>query len=135
MGQHHHGRVTRSGTVIATGTLAVFAAGRHLTDTATAATMALTTFVLFQLFNALAARSEDGPVLGRHQLHNRTLWICLGAVLALQVTAVHVLFAHRVFDTVSLSPLQWAVCLATASTVLLAEQAWRTGRARLGHTD
>ncbi|MFI9749723.1 cation-translocating P-type ATPase [Streptomyces collinus] len=127
--------ITRSGTVMATGTLAVFSAGRHLTDTATAATMAFTTFVLFQLFNALAARSEDGPVLGRHQLHNRTLWICLGAVLALQVMAVQVPFAHGVFDTVPLSPLQWAVCLATASTVLLAEHAWRTGRARLGHKD
>jgi Ca2+-transporting ATPase len=97
--------------------------------------MAFTTFVLFQLFNALAARSEDGPVLGRHQLHNRTLWICLGAVLALQVIAVQVPFAQGVFDTVSLGPLQWAICLATASTVLLAEHAWRTGRARLGHKD
>ncbi|CAL9282968.1 cation-translocating P-type ATPase [Streptomyces sp. SudanB52_2052] len=127
--------ITRSGTVMATGTLAVFSVGRHLTDTAAAATMAFTTFVLFQLFNALAARSEDGPVLGRHQLHNRTLWICLGAVLALQVIAVQVSFAHGVFDTVPLSPLQWVVCLATASTVLLAEHAWRTGRARLGHKD
>ncbi|MFD7406797.1 hypothetical protein ACFV7R_29890 [Streptomyces sp. NPDC059866] len=28
---------------------------------------------------------------------------------------------------------QWAVCLATASTVLLAEHAWRAARSRLGH--
>ncbi|WP_374385381.1 cation transporting ATPase C-terminal domain-containing protein [Streptomyces sp. D2-8] len=75
--------ITRSGAVMAAGTLAVFAGAHHLTDTATAATMAFTTFVLFQLCNALAARSEDGPVLGRHQLHNRTLWICLAAVLTL----------------------------------------------------
>ncbi|WP_281262738.1 hypothetical protein [Streptomyces cahuitamycinicus] len=49
--------------------------------------------------------------------------------------AVQVPFAHGVFDTFPLSPLQWAVCLATGSTVLLAEHAWRTGRARLGHKD
>ncbi|MFF9808006.1 cation-translocating P-type ATPase [Streptomyces coeruleorubidus] len=123
--------VTRSGAVMAAGTLAVFAGARHLTDTATAATMAFTTFVLFQLFNALAARSEDGPVLGRHQLHNRTLWICLATVLVLQVIAVQVPMAQGIFDTVPLSPAQWAICLATACPVLLTEHAWRVGRTRL----
>ncbi|MFF8196187.1 cation-translocating P-type ATPase [Streptomyces bobili] len=124
--------ITRSGAIMAAGTLAVFAAARNLTDSATAATMAFTTFVLFQLFNALAARSEDGPVLGRHQLHNRTLWICLAAVLTLQVIAVQAPFAQGVFDTVPLGPAQWAVCLATASTVLLTEHAWHAGQARFG---
>ncbi|MFE7761036.1 cation-translocating P-type ATPase [Streptomyces sp. NPDC057438] len=124
--------ITRSGAVMAAGTLAVFAGARHLTDTATAATMAFTTFVLFQLCNALAARSEDGPVLGRHQLHNRALWICLATVLALQVIAVQVPMAQGVFDTVSLSPAQWAICLATACTVLLTEHAWHVGRTWLG---
>ncbi|WOI61642.1 cation-translocating P-type ATPase [Streptomyces fradiae] len=125
--------IVRAGLVMTAGTLAVFALGRRYTDEATAATMAFTTFVLFQLCNALAARSEDGPVLGRFQLRNRTLWICLGAVLVLQVVAVQVPFAQGVFDTVALDAAQWAVCLAVASTVLLAEQAWRSGRARSAH--
>ncbi|MFE7804512.1 cation-translocating P-type ATPase [Streptomyces sp. NPDC057430] len=120
--------ITRAGAVMATGTVAVFAIARHPTDAATAATMAFTTFVLFQLFNALAARSEEGPVLGRHQLHNRTLWICLAAVLTLQVVAVQAPFAQGIFDTAPLSPAQWAICLATASTVVLSEHAWRVGR-------
>jgi Ca2+-transporting ATPase len=124
--------ITRTGAVMAVGTLAVFTGARHLTDTATAATMAFTTFVLFQLCNALAARNEDGHVLGRHQLHNRPLWICLAAVLALQVVAVQLPLAQGVFDTVSLGPAQWAVCLATASTVLLTEHVWRVARARSG---
>ncbi|MFJ9542481.1 cation-translocating P-type ATPase [Streptomyces sp. NPDC101225] len=123
--------ITRSGAVMATGTVAVFAAARQLTDAATAATMAFTTFVLFQLFNALVARSEDDPVLGRHQLHNRTLWISLAAVLVLQVVAVQAPFAQGVFDTVPLGVAQWAICPATASTVVLTEQAWRAGRAWL----
>ncbi|MEU8523313.1 cation-translocating P-type ATPase C-terminal domain-containing protein [Streptomyces sp. NPDC048577] len=103
---------------------------RHLTDTATAATMAFTMFVLFQLCNALAARSEDGPVLGRHQLRNRTLWICLAAVLTLQVVAVQAPVAQGIFDTVALSPTQWAICLATALTVLLTEHGWRAAHTR-----
>ncbi len=42
--------ITRSGVVMAAGTVAVFASARALTDdTATATTMAFTTFVLFQL--------------------------------------------------------------------------------------
>ncbi|MET9550136.1 cation-translocating P-type ATPase [Streptomyces sp. NPDC006627] len=127
--------ITRSGAVMAIGTLAVFAGARHLSDTATAATMAFTTFVLFQICNALAARNEDGPVLGRHQLHNRTLWICLAAVLTLQVTAVQVPLAQGVFDTVSLSPAQWAICLVTASTVLLVEHAWRAAGCRRRRLD
>ncbi|GHH23028.1 cation-translocating P-type ATPase C-terminal domain-containing protein [Streptomyces rubradiris] len=94
--------------------------------------MAFTTFVLFQLFNALAARSEDGPVLGRHQLRNRSLWLCLAAVFVLQITAVQAPFAQDAFDTVALNTAQWAVCLLTASSLLLAEQAWRAVHARLG---
>ncbi|MGW2237448.1 cation-translocating P-type ATPase [Streptomyces sp. NPDC001759] len=122
--------ITRSGAVMALGTVAVFAAARQLTDETTAATMAFTTFVLYQLCNALTARSEEGPVLGRHQLHNRVLWSCLAVVLVLQFIAVQVPFAHGVFDTVSLAPAQWAICLATASTVILTEHVWRAVRAR-----
>ncbi|MEV4227403.1 HAD-IC family P-type ATPase [Streptomyces bobili] len=123
--------ITRAGAVMATGTVAVFAVARHLTDTSTAATMAFTTFVLFQLCNALAARSEDEPVLGRHQLHNRTLWISLATVLVLQIIAVQAPMAQGIFDTIPLSPAQWAICLATASTVLLTEHLWRTAQIRL----
>ncbi|RRR77118.1 cation-translocating P-type ATPase [Streptomyces sp. RP5T] len=131
LGAHRLSAITRSGAVMATGTVAVFAAARQLTDTATAATMAFTTFVLFQLFNALVARSEDDSVLGRHQLHNPTLWVSLAAVLVLQAVAVQAPFAQGVFDTVPLSAAQWAICLATASTVVLVEQVWRSGRAWL----
>ncbi|WP_107416264.1 cation transporting ATPase C-terminal domain-containing protein [Streptomyces sp. CdTB01] len=48
----------------------------------------------------------------------------------LQVIAVQVPVAQGIFDTVSLSPAQWAICLATASTVLLTEHAWRTTHSR-----
>lgn len=96
--------ITRSGAVMATGTVAVFAVARQLTDAAIAATMAFTTFVLCRLFNILVARSEDDPVLGRHQLHNRTLWISLAAVLTLQVVVVQAPFAQGVFDIVPSAP-------------------------------
>ncbi|MGX1910082.1 cation-translocating P-type ATPase [Streptomyces phaeochromogenes] len=125
--------VTRAGAVMAMGTVTLLAVARERTGTDTALTMAFTTFVLFQLFNALNARADDGPLLGRRQFRNRTLWLCLAAVLVVQVVAVHVPWARTVFGTVPLNVTQWALCLATASTVLLAELAFRLLRKTARH--
>lgn len=128
--------VGRAGAVMAAGTVALLALARSHVGTDTALTMAFTTFVLFQLFNSLNARADDGPVLGRHQLRNRTLWVCLAGVLAVQAIAVHLPWARTVFGTVALTAAEWAVCLGTASTVLLAELAVRgvrsAARGRVG---
>ncbi|MEI5525606.1 cation-transporting P-type ATPase [Streptomyces brasiliscabiei] len=117
--------IGRAGAVMASGTVVLLALARPQVGTDTALTMAFTTFVLFQLFNALGARADDGPVLGRHQFRNRTLWLCLAAVLAVQVLAVHLPWGRAVFGTVPLTATEWVLCAATASTVLLAELAVR----------
>lgn len=123
--------IGRAGAVMALGTVVLFGLARSYVDPDTALTMAFTAFVLFQLFNALCARADDGPLLGRHQFRNRTLWLCLGGVLAVQVLAVHLPWARTVFGTVPLTATQWAVCLGTASTVLLAELGLRATRSAL----
>ncbi|WNZ06639.1 cation-translocating P-type ATPase C-terminal domain-containing protein [Streptomyces sp. 11x1] len=115
--------VGRAGAVMAVGTVTLLALARPRVGTGTALTVAFTTFVLFQLFNALAARADDGPLLGRHQFRNRALWLCLAGVLAVQVLAV--------FGTVPLTAAEWAGCALTASTVLLAELAVRGARSTL----
>ncbi|MDN3029200.1 cation-translocating P-type ATPase [Streptomyces sp. S.PB5] len=120
--------IGRAGAVMALGTLTVLALARDRVGTDTALTMAFTTFVLFQLFNSLNARADDGPLLGRHQLRNRTLWLCLAAVLAVQALAVHLPWARTVFGTQPLDAVQWALCLGTASTVLLVELVARAVR-------
>ncbi|MGY6022690.1 cation-translocating P-type ATPase [Streptomyces spinosirectus] len=121
--------IGRAGAVMAAGTVAVLALARPRVGTDTALTMAFTTFVLYQLFNSLVARADDGPLLGRHQLRNRTLWLCLAGVLAVQIAAVHLPWARSVFGTVPLDLAEWLVCLGTAATVLLAELAVRGARA------
>lgn len=123
--------IGRAGVVMAAGTVILSALARSSLGTDTALTMAFTTFVLFQLFNALNARADDGPLLGRHQFRNRTLWLCLGAVLAVQVLAVHLPWGRAVFGTVPLTAAQWALCLGVASTVLLVELARRGARSLL----
>jgi len=120
--------IGRAGAVMALGTVLLLAAARRAYGTDTALTMAFTAFVVFQLFNSLCARADDGPLLGRHQLRNRTLWLCLAGVLAVQIGAVHLAWARTVFGTVPLTAAQWGLCLGTASTVLLAELAVRAAR-------
>ncbi|MDT7839941.1 cation-translocating P-type ATPase [Streptomyces justiciae] len=124
--------ITRAGAVMALGTVGLLALARDRVGTDTALTMAFTTFVLFQLFNSLCARADDGPLLGRHQLRNRTLWLCLAGMLVIQVVAVHVGWARTVFGTVPLGAGQWALCLGTAATVLPVELAARAVRRLLG---
>ncbi|WP_329272323.1 cation-transporting P-type ATPase [Streptomyces pseudovenezuelae] len=113
--------ISRAGVVMALGTVGLLAFARPWAGTDTALTMAFPTFVLFQLFNSFNARADQGPLLGRHQLRNRTLWWCLAGVLVVQIAAVHLPWACKVFGTQPLDPVQWALCLRTAATVLLVE--------------
>ncbi|MDH6605647.1 Ca2+-transporting ATPase [Streptomyces sp. SAI-208] len=124
--------ISRAGAVMALGTVGLLALARPWAGTDTALTMAFTTFVLFQLFNSLNARADHGALLGRGQLRNRTLWWCLAGVLVVQIAAVHVPWARTVFGTQPLDLAQWALCLATAATVLLVELLVR-GAKRLVH--
>jgi Ca2+-transporting ATPase len=84
-----------------------------------AQTMAFTTLVLFQLFNAFSARFEDRSAFHRF-LSNRWLWLAVAISVALQVAVVYAPFLQRPFRTVPLSPRDWLVCTAVASSVLWA---------------
>lgn len=66
---------------------------------------AFTTFILFQLFNAVATRNEDGLLVGRRQLRNRTLWICLDGRPRPSGHRCAAARRQGIFDTVSLDPL------------------------------
>ena len=123
-------RMFRAGVIMACGTLGVLAAARGQVPEAVALTMAFTTFVLFQFFNALNARAERQTVFTRHLFTNRWLWTSLTAVVVLQILAVQLPVLQGVFDTTTLSGLQWLVCLAVASSVLLVEEAVKLA----GHT-
>ncbi len=115
-----------SAAVMGLGTLGVLAWGPGPSPeagTATVAgTMAFATFVLFQFFNLLNSRSDTLSVFRLDTFTNRSLWLSLAVVLALQVVVTHVGFAQRLFDTTSISLGQWAVCAAIASSVLWTEE-------------
>ena len=115
-----------SAVIMAIGTLAVLAwsPGEAGAGARTVAgTMAFNTFVLFQFFNILNARSDRLSVFRRETFTNHTLWIALAGVAVLQVAVTYVGLLQRLFDTVAMSSVQWLVCLAAASAVLWLEEA------------
>jgi Ca2+-transporting ATPase len=123
-------RLLSYGAVMAAGTLAVYryAAGTDPSpaDAARAATMALTTFVFFQVFNVHNARFPDESVLGRHVFRNGKLWLALGLVVALQVFATQAPALQRLVTDhdvhATLSATDWLTVVAVASSVLWIEE-------------
>ena len=96
-------------------------------------TMALTTLVFAQLFNAFNARSD--VVSAFHRLFtNRMLWGAIGLSALLQVGVVEIGFLNDAFDTTRLSIGNWMICIGLASLVLWATEVkklvgrWRRGR-------
>jgi P-type Ca2+ transporter type 2C len=119
--------VSLSASVMALGTLAVleWAPGDALRagTASVAATMAFNTFVLFQFFNILNARHDSRSIFHRDTITNRWLWGSLAVVAVLQIGVTHVGPMQRLFDTTSISLVQWLVCAAVASSVVWVEEA------------
>jgi Ca2+-transporting ATPase len=80
-------------------------------------TMAFTTLMMFQLFNAFNARSDKESAFAG-VFWNHWLWGAIGLSLLLHVAVVYVPFLQEAFSTVSLSAGDWALCAAVASSVL-----------------
>ena len=120
-------KLARVGLVMAIGTLSVLLFARDEWSQPVALTMAFTTFVLFQLVNALNARAESTTVFSRHTLTNRWLWTSLVTVALLHVVAVHTPWGQAIFDTVALTATQWALCIAIALSVLAVEELVKLG--------
>jgi len=80
-------------------------------------TMAFTTLVMFQLFNALNARAGDESAL-RGLFRNRWLWAAIGAAVVLHAAVVYVPLLQKAFATTPLGVWDWVVCTAVASSVV-----------------
>jgi P-type Ca2+ transporter type 2C len=87
-----------------------------------ARTMAITTLVFAQLFNAFNARSDQVSAF-RHLFTNPLLWAAIALSIVLQIAVVHVPFLNRAFDTMPLTGRDWLICIALASCVLWADEA------------
>ena len=115
-------RVLLAGAVMTTGTLGVLAWQETIGSREHALAVGFTTFVLFQVFNALNVRSEERSVISAETLRNVRLWAALGFVLVLQVLAVNVGPVQSLFATADLTFGDWILCAAIASSVLAVEE-------------
>ena len=116
------GKVAAYGLTMTIGTLAVmvYAGSRGMTEQAP--TLAFTTFVLFQFFNVFNSRVERGTAFNRYFFKNTMLWAALCGVIALQIIAVHWPPAQALFGTQPLSPANWLLATAVASSILFLEE-------------
>jgi Ca2+-transporting ATPase len=115
-------RLLGYGTIMATGTVSVFAYGLKIGGMEHALTLAFTTFVLFQFFNVFNARNETGSAFNRQFFANGKLWAALIGVVGLQAVVVHWSPAQAIFRTVDLSLSDWALAGLVASTVLILDE-------------
>ena len=115
-------KIIAFGATMMVGTLAVLYYGWHAGMGARAVTLGFTTFVLFQVFNVFNARVEHGTAFNRHFFDNPMLWASLGAVVALQVLAVHWTPAQGIVGTTSMTLGDWGIALSVAASILVLEE-------------
>jgi len=115
------------GMTMMVGTLLVLHYGLRVGDPARATTLAFTTFVLFQFFNAFNARVEGGSALNAQVFSNLMLCWCLAGMVGLQVLVVSWGPAQSAFELTSLGVDDWLIATGVASTVLLLEEGRKLG--------
>ncbi|MEZ0234828.1 MAG: cation-translocating P-type ATPase [Actinomycetota bacterium] len=104
-------RLALASLVMAALALGVVAWGESRYDLVVATTMGLTTLSLMHIAAALEAREPTGTIFSRYTIANRRFvqLIAVAVVLTFLVTALSPF--QRIFDTVSLTSSQWAICL------------------------
>jgi len=87
-----------------------------------ATTLAFTTFVMFQMFNALNCRSATQSVFSLGLTTNKYFLAAIGGSIFMQLLVIYVPWLQYVFETVSLSSGDLIYVLFTSSTVFLLEE-------------
>jgi Ca2+-transporting ATPase len=116
------GNLFSYGLTMAVGTLGMLYYGLKTGESLHAATLAFTTFVLFQVFNVFNARAEKGTTFNRHFCANRWLWLAIFGVILLQILVIHWPPAQRIFHTTALTPTDWLMAAVVAGSVLAIEE-------------
>ena len=116
------GKLVAYGLTMMVGTLGVLWWGLQTGSAVHAQSLAFTTFVLFQVFNAFNARVGGESTFNANFFRNRTLWMALAGVVILQILAVQWTTAHAIFNVEKLAPGDWLLATVVASSVLFLEE-------------
>jgi Ca2+-transporting ATPase len=116
------GKLATYGFIMMVGTLGVFWWELQNETAIHAQSMAFTTFVLFQVFNAFNSRVAKGSTFNANFFRNRWLWIALAGVVILQILAVQWTPAQAIFSVEGLPLIDWVIATLIASSVLVIEE-------------
>jgi Ca2+-transporting ATPase len=115
-------RIVVLGIIMAAGTLLVRAYAEPVVGVAVALTMSMTTFMLYQISTALAARDETQTVFQRDILADRRQLALYGLALLLALLVTELGFLQGIFGTTALTPGQWLICAAVAAALLCVDE-------------
>jgi magnesium-transporting ATPase (P-type) len=85
-----------------------------------AQTVALTTMVVFQVFQAGNSRSESESILRRSPWSNRFLFLATVAALSIHIAALYLPPTQYVLRVEPIEPGTWLQIVAVAATILVA---------------
>jgi Ca2+-transporting ATPase len=113
-------RVVLAGLVMGAGMLAMFRWELDSSDSlVTAQTVALTTMVVFQVFQAGNSRSETESVFRRNPFSNRLLFIATIAALGIHVAALYLPPTQYVLRVEPISLDTWARIVVVATSIIV----------------
>ncbi|MCW5849417.1 MAG: cation-translocating P-type ATPase [Anaerolineae bacterium] len=84
-----------------------------------ARTVAFTTLMLFQCFNALNSRSGRQSIFRLGFFGNRWLWGAIALSVGLHALVIYVPALQAAFETLPMRPVDWLVSVLVASSVLI----------------
>lgn len=90
-----------------------------------ATTMAFTTFVFFQMFNAFNSRSLTKSVFYLGVFKNQYLLAAVAGSIFMEFVVIYFPFFQYIFETVSISIGDYLYCIAIASTILIIDEFWK----------
>lgn len=98
-----------------------------------AQTMAVSFVVLFQIFYMVHCRSLQDNLLTIGLFSNPTVFVGIGAMLVLHLLFVYLPISQKIFGTVALSPVDFALAAAAAFVIvpLISLEKWIRNRFRL----
>ncbi|MGF1618788.1 MAG: cation-translocating P-type ATPase, partial [Acidimicrobiia bacterium] len=117
-------RVVVAGMVMAAGTLFLFRWELDLTGSLIRAqTVALTTMVVYQVFQAGNARSETRSIFGVNPFSNKLLFAATAAALGIHIAALHLTPFQILLRVEPIDPAAWLRIVVVATSILVAVEA------------
>ncbi|OMJ21450.1 Calcium-transporting ATPase 1 [Smittium culicis] len=119
-------KILLSALIILSGTMFIYV--NEMKDgvvTARDTTMTFTTFVLFDLFNALSCRSESRSIFELGLFSNTALNFAIGASLLGQLGVIYLPFLQSIFQTEALSLFDLLFLVMITSSVLIINECFK----------